>query len=316
MSDEGIEAPSWIGSSVLQGSTELRYNAFPFSICLTQDFRRSNAVHTLAWPAYTPPCTPSSNGDLTDCQSGSPDPFPDTMVQLCLVAQEVWDNIPQARITHLSPSMPRRCRVVHEAHSLSQQLLTLLHLTCCCTKKNATINFYLANDDSRQIADLTHTTQFLCVVFTIIKFPVEIEVRLFVCSGSVYVPPKYSSCFKTVKLITCHHFIVKPMLPHRQLNSCTTVLRMYNSCCHLNLNPWRDELYTCNLTYLYRVYLFTVPAHGSRRGWHPWTVDRLFCHIICRDRTIPLECNQYCLEMVQNAQQWCGEGKKSRSHWQ
>ena len=52
-------------------------------------------------------------------------------------------------------------------------------LTGCCTKQNATINFYLANDDSRQLADLTHTKQFLCVVFTIIKFPIEIDVRFF-----------------------------------------------------------------------------------------------------------------------------------------
>ena len=43
-----IEAPSWIDGVVLQGSTGLLYNAFPFSICLTQDFPRSNAVHTLS----------------------------------------------------------------------------------------------------------------------------------------------------------------------------------------------------------------------------------------------------------------------------
>ena len=46
--NDRIEAPSWIGSGVLQGSTELRYNAFPFSICHTQDFSWSDAVHTLA----------------------------------------------------------------------------------------------------------------------------------------------------------------------------------------------------------------------------------------------------------------------------
>ena len=44
-------------------------------------------------------------------------------------------------------------------------------------------------DDSRQIADLTHTKQLLWAVFTIIKSPVEIDVCFFlfstdsVCSG-------------------------------------------------------------------------------------------------------------------------------------
>ena len=58
-----IEAISWIASGVLQGSTRLWYNAFPFSICLTQDFRRSNAVHTLPWPAYSSSGIPSSIGE-------------------------------------------------------------------------------------------------------------------------------------------------------------------------------------------------------------------------------------------------------------
>ena len=43
---------------------------------------------------------------------------------------------------------------------LSQPLLTLLHLTVCYIEQNATINFCLANDDSWQIADLTHTHSF------------------------------------------------------------------------------------------------------------------------------------------------------------
>ena len=101
------------------------------------------------------------------------------MAQLCLVMQGTWDDIPKARIAHLSPFMPRRCRVMDEAHGLSQPLLTLLHLTGCCTEQNATVNFYLAKDDSRQIADLTHAKQFLWVVFTIVKFPVETDVRFF-----------------------------------------------------------------------------------------------------------------------------------------
>ena len=98
------------------------------------------------------------------------------MVQLCLVIQNVWDDIPQARITHLSPFMPRRCLVAHEAPVLSQPLLTSLHLTVRRTERNAAKNF-LANDDSRQIADLALTKQFLRVVFTIIKFNIEIDVR-------------------------------------------------------------------------------------------------------------------------------------------
>ena len=57
------EAPSWTGIYVLQCSTGWPYNVFPFSICLTQDFPRSNAVHILPWPAYSPSCNPSSIGD-------------------------------------------------------------------------------------------------------------------------------------------------------------------------------------------------------------------------------------------------------------
>ena len=63
MPNDCIEDPSWIGSGVLQGSTGLRYNTFPFSICLTQDFPRSNAVHTLPWPAYSASGTLSSIGE-------------------------------------------------------------------------------------------------------------------------------------------------------------------------------------------------------------------------------------------------------------
>ena len=86
-----------------------------------------------------------SQRDLTDCQTRSCDPPLETILQLCPVIQEeVWDDIPQATITHLSPFMPRRYRVVSEA----QPLLTLLHLTVRCTEQNATINFCLANDDS------------------------------------------------------------------------------------------------------------------------------------------------------------------------
>ena len=118
-------------------------------------------------------------GTCTDCQIRPRDPPTDPMVQLCPVIQEVWDAIPQARSTHLGPFIPQRCRVVHGGHGLPQPLLTLLHLAVRCTEPNATINFCLANDDSRQIAILTHTKQFLWAVFTIIRFPVEIGVRFF-----------------------------------------------------------------------------------------------------------------------------------------
>ena len=74
----------------------LQCNAFPVSICLTQDFPRSNTV-----PA---PCTHrpvrhrASTKDRTDFQIKSPDPPPETMLQLCMVIQEVWDYIPQMQI--------------------------------------------------------------------------------------------------------------------------------------------------------------------------------------------------------------------------
>ena len=74
-----------------------------------------------------------------------------------------WDDIPQTRIINLSPFMPQRFQIVHEAHGLSLPLFTLPHLTVCCTEQNAT-KFFLANDDSRQIAYLAHTKQFLWAV--------------------------------------------------------------------------------------------------------------------------------------------------------
>ena len=104
--DDCIEVPSCIGSGVLQGSIGFRYKAFPFSICPTHDFPRSNAVHILPWPAYSPSGPhQASERDLTACHIKSRDPPPETMVQLCLVIQKVWDDIPQARITHLNPFM-------------------------------------------------------------------------------------------------------------------------------------------------------------------------------------------------------------------
>ena len=52
-------------------------------------------------------------------------------------------------------------RVVHGAHGFSQPLLTLLHLTACYAEQNATINFCLANNDVRQIANSNNTKQIL-----------------------------------------------------------------------------------------------------------------------------------------------------------
>ena len=63
VADDRIEAPSWIGSGGQQGPTWLRYNAFPFSICLTQDFSISKAVKTLPRPAYSSSGTSSSFGE-------------------------------------------------------------------------------------------------------------------------------------------------------------------------------------------------------------------------------------------------------------
>ena len=135
-------------------------NSFHFSICLTQDFPISNAVHTPPGQhTHRSVPHPAPARDLTDRQIRLRGPPPQTPVQLCLVIQDVWYDIPHARITDLITFMSRRCRVVYEAHDLSQPLLTLLHLTICCTEKNATINIYLATDDSRQIADSTHTKQ-------------------------------------------------------------------------------------------------------------------------------------------------------------
>ena len=135
------------------------------------------SIHCPGQRTHRPVPHRASAKDLTDCQIRSRNPPPETMGQLCLVMHEVWDDISQARITHLSPFMSRKCRVMHGAHGLSQPLLTLLHLTVCCTAQNATMNFCLEMDDSRQVCDLTHSKQFLWTVFTIIKYPFEIDVR-------------------------------------------------------------------------------------------------------------------------------------------
>ena len=145
-----------------------------------------HSIHCYGQRIHRPVRHQASARDLTDYQIRSRDPPPETMVQLCLAVQEVRDNIPRARITHLSSIMSLRCRVVHEAHGLSQPLLTLLPLTVYCTEQNTTKFFCLTMDDSRQVADLTHTKQFLWAVFAIMKFPIEIDARFFFCSVCEY----------------------------------------------------------------------------------------------------------------------------------
>ena len=50
--DDRIQAPSWIGSGVLQGSTGLWYNAFTLSICLTQG--QIQSIHCPGQRTYRP----------------------------------------------------------------------------------------------------------------------------------------------------------------------------------------------------------------------------------------------------------------------
>ena len=71
---------------------------------------------------------------------------------------------------------------MHEAHGLSQPLLTLQHLTVCYTELNNTIIFSLANGDSLEIADFNPYQTILGAVFTINEFTVEIGVFFFFCS--------------------------------------------------------------------------------------------------------------------------------------
>ena len=126
--DDRIEALPLIGSGVLQGSTGLWYKAFPLPIFLTQDFSRTNVVHTLSRRAY------------------SRDPPPEIMMQLCLVIQEVWDDILQARITHLSPVMTRRCRVLHRSTRLVTTIIDLAALNSLLHRAKCHNEPLLSND--------------------------------------------------------------------------------------------------------------------------------------------------------------------------
>ena len=175
--DDRIVDLSWTGSGVLQGSTGLPYNAFPFPICLTKDFPSSYAVNILPWPVYSPSCSPSSIGEGPHWLPVSRDPPPETIAQLCLVIRDIWDEIPQAKISHLSIHATE----MHEAHGLSKPLLTLLHLTVSCTEQNATVNFCLTNDDSWQFADLTLTKQFLLSVSQLLNWPLKLLCVSFFC---------------------------------------------------------------------------------------------------------------------------------------
>ena len=161
--------PEAVSYAQSDGLTFQRHNIFSFSNCLTQDFHKDQmqSIHCSSQHTHRPVPHRASARDLTDCQIGSCDPPLQTVVQLSQVIQHVCDDIPLARITHLIPSMPQSCRVVHEAHGLSYTLvLTLLHLTVCCMEQNTTINFCLANDDSWQIVDSTQSVKIICTLDT------------------------------------------------------------------------------------------------------------------------------------------------------
>ena len=118
----------YISSGVLQGSTWLRYNAFPFSICLTHDFPRSNAVSTLPWPAYSPSCTLSSIGEGPHRLSDKitwPTSRHHGAVMPGYPGGLGWH--PAGKNDSSEPIMSLTCRVVRETHSLSQPLVALMH---------------------------------------------------------------------------------------------------------------------------------------------------------------------------------------------
>ena len=117
----------------------------------------------------------ASAKDLIDCRIRSRGTPTETIMQLCLVIQAVWNSIPQEWITHLGPIMPRRCRVVHDAHTLTQTLLILSHLVVCFTQQNATIKFCLSYDDSRQIGYLAHVKKVFGQCSRILDFPLKLR---------------------------------------------------------------------------------------------------------------------------------------------
>ena len=154
------------------------------------------SIHHIGQHTHRPVPLWASARDHAYRQIRPRDPPPQTMVWLCLVTQEILDDITQERITHLIQFMPDKCRIVHEAHVFLQPSLTLLHLTILYTEQNATINFGLTNHDSRQIANLTHINKFISAVFTLIKFSLEIYMHLFFCSVYIY-------CHEIALLFVC-----------------------------------------------------------------------------------------------------------------
>ena len=103
----------------------LGYGATPFlsqSALHRTSLYQMQTIHCPCQRTHRPVPHRSSARDLTGCQIRSYDPPPETMAQLCLVIKGVWDYMPQARIIPLSPFMPRKCAVVHEAHGLSHGL--------------------------------------------------------------------------------------------------------------------------------------------------------------------------------------------------
>ena len=135
------------------------------------------SIHCHGQRVHLPVPHRASARDRTDCHIRLRDPLPKTMVQLFLVIQEVWDDIhrPGSLIiwAHSCPRDAEACM----RHTVCQHFYWP-----CCIEQIATINFCLANDDSPPIADRTHTKQFLWIVFTIIKFPVNKCAFLFVWS--------------------------------------------------------------------------------------------------------------------------------------
>ena len=122
------------------------------------------SIHCPGQHTYRPVPHRASARDLIDCQIQSRDPH----------QQNMWmTSHRQELLIWFHPFMPRRCWVVHEAHGLLQPLLTLLHLTVCCTEQMLQC---LENDYSRKCSDLTHTKQFRWTFFILIKLSIEIDV--------------------------------------------------------------------------------------------------------------------------------------------
>ena len=95
---------------------------------------------------------------------------PQTVVQLCLVIQELWSDIPHAIITHLIPFMPQYMQGSAWSTWFVTTIIDLAALNSLLHRVNTTIQCCFANDYSRQIADSNHTKQFPREVLTLVKF--------------------------------------------------------------------------------------------------------------------------------------------------